>query len=160
MKHRFFFQSVVNGVFNLEGQPETPDYIFKTILDLMTKSSKDLIENYSLNPLDVLSFLGRALFFRFLWDRGIVRQGELSSICPEAESLGSCFHNVKNSIATCQWLDQTFNGDLLPLSGSYSDVFNQADKKTDGKLFLHLRAILEGWEHAGIDAFQRVIDWG
>jgi hypothetical protein len=154
-----FFQSVVSGVFNLDGQPETPDYVFKTILDLMTKSSKDLISKYHLNPLDVLSFLGRALFFRFLWDRGIVRQGELHSVCPEAKSLGNCFFNAKNSIATCQWLDQTFNGDLLPLSGSYLDVFNQANIKTDGKLFLHLRAILEGWEHAGIDAFQGVIDW-
>ena len=155
-----FFQSVVNGAFNLDGQPETPDYVFKTILDLMTNSSKDLIENHHLNPLDVLSFLGRALFFRFLWDRGIVRQGELHSVCPGAESPGNCFHDANNSIATCQWLDQTFNGDLLPLSGSYSDVFDQADKKTEGKLFLHMRAILEGWERLGVDAFQRVIDWG
>lgn len=154
-----FFQSVINGVFDLDGQPEDPDYVFKTILDLMTNSSKDL-EKYHLNPMDVLSFLGRALFLRFLWDRGIVNQEELHSICPGAESPGNCFHDVKNSIATCQWLDQTFNGDLLPLSGSYSEVFDQADKKTDGKLFLHLRAILEGWEHAGVDAFQLLIDWG
>lgn len=62
-----FFQSVVSGIFTMEGQPEASDYVFETIHDLMTRSSEILIETYSLNALDVLSFLGRALFFRFLW---------------------------------------------------------------------------------------------
>ncbi|MDL1964457.1 MAG: N-6 DNA methylase [Deltaproteobacteria bacterium] len=144
-----FFQSVVNGVFTLEGQPEAPDHVFKTILDLMTKSSKTLIETYNLNPMDVLSFLGRALFFRFLWDRKIVRSSELPSVCPKAESPGDCFRNVKNSVETCRWFDETFNGDLLPLSGGYTDVFSQANEQTGGRLFLHLLAILKGWKHAG-----------
>lgn len=153
-----FFQSVVNGVFNLEGQPEAPDYVFKTIFDLMTISSKELIKQYS-HPLDVLSFLGRALFFRFLCDRGIVRRNELHTVCPGAKSPGDCFHDVKNSVSTCQWLDQTFNGDLLPLSDAYVAVFEQANTQTGGKLFLHLQAIVEGWKHAGVGAFQSVIDW-
>lgn len=155
-----FFQSVVNGVFTMEGQPEAADYVFKTIHDLMTRSSKSLIGAYGLNPLDVLSFLGRALFFRFLWDRKIVRSSELQSVCPQAEALGDCFRNVENSVETCRWLDATFNGDLLPLSGGYTEVFSQANAQTDGKLFLHLQAILEGWEHAGKEGFQLLIDWG
>ncbi|MBW2643530.1 MAG: hypothetical protein JRC89_09210, partial [Deltaproteobacteria bacterium] len=121
-----FFQSVVNGVFTLEGQPETPDHVFKTILDLMTRSSKILVDTYELNPMDVLSFLGRALFFRFLWDRKIVRSSELPSVCPQAESFGDCFRNVENSVETCRWLDETFNGDLLPFSFDYKGVFRQA----------------------------------
>ena len=153
-----FFQSVVNGVFKINGQPEHADYVFKTIHDLMTRSSEALIE-CGLNPLDVLSFLGRVLFFRFLWDRKIVRPNELSSICPSAKSLSDCFRDVQNSIVTCQWLDKTFNGDLLPLSDTYSIVFEHANSMTEGKLFLHLRAILEGWKHAGIGAFQCPIDW-
>jgi len=155
-----FFQSVVNGVFTMEGQPDAPDHVFKTILDLMTRSSEILIGTYGLNPLDVLSLLGRALFFRFLWDRKIVRSSELTSVCPKAESLGECFRNINNSVATCRWLDETFNGDLLPLSGSYSAVFSQANAQTDGKLFRHLQAILEGWEHVGEEGFQLQIDWG
>ena len=154
-----FFQSVVNGVFTLEGQPEEPDYVFKTINDLMTRSSEILIETYRLTPLDVLSFLGRALFFRFLWDRKIIRRSELHSVCPGAESARDCFRDVDNSVATCQWLDETFNGDMLPLSGDYKDIFTHANSQTKGQLFLHLRAILEGWEHAGA-AFQTTIDWG
>jgi len=157
-----FFQSVVNGVFNLEGQPEAPDHVFKTIVDLMTKSSNALIDpkTYNLNPMDVLSFLGRALFFRFLWDRKIVRLSELPSVCPKAKLLVDCFRNVENSVETCRWLDETFNGDLLPFSSSYTDVFRQADEQTGGKLFLHLLAILKGWKYAGIEAFQQQIDWG
>jgi hypothetical protein len=133
-------------------KPEAPDHVFKTILDLMTKSSKTLIETYNLNPMDVLSFLGRALFFRFLWDRKIVRSSELSSVCQKAESPGDCFCNIKNSVETCRWLDETFNGDLLPFSSGYTDVFSQANKQTGSRLFLHLLAILKGWKHAGIEA--------
>ncbi|SDT92756.1 N-6 DNA methylase [Desulfobacula phenolica] len=155
-----FFQSIVNGVFTLEGQPEAPDFVFKAILDLITNSSKELIEYYNINPLDVLSFLGRTLFFRFLWDRKIILPNELDSICPDTDSHAGCFENVKNSVATCQWLDQTFNGDLLPFSEDYISVFEKADHQTNGKIFLHLQAILKSWEYAGISAFQTIIDWG
>ncbi len=155
-----FFQSVVDGVFTMKGQPEEPDYVFQTINDLMTRSSESLIGTYDFNPLDVLSFLGRALFFRFLWDRKIVRQSELHSVCPQAKSPGDCFRNINDSIATCRWLDETFNGDLLPLSSGYDEIFNQANSRTDGELFLHLQAILQGWKHAGIGSFQQRIDWG
>ena len=155
-----FFQSVVNGVFTIEGQPDAPDHVFKTILDLMTRSSEILIGIYGLNSLDVLSLLGRALFFRFLWDRNIVRPSEIHSVCPKAESFGDCFRNINNSVATCRWLDETFNGDLLPLSSSYTAVFTQTTAQTDGKLFRHLQAILEGWEHVGEEGFQLHIDWG
>ena len=154
-----FFQSIINGVFSLEGQPKEADFVFKRINDLMTHSSEDLIGTYGLNPLDVLSFLGRALFFRFLWDRKIVRQNELNTVCPNANSSGDCFRDVENSVATCRWLDETFNGDLLPLTGDYKELFNQANLKTDGRVFLDLRAILEGWKHVGA-SFQTTIDWG
>lgn len=155
-----FFQSIVDGVFDIEGQPGVSDFVFRTIMDLMTESSKELIEKHGLNPLDVLSFLGRALFLRFLWDRRIVRADDLDSVCPGAKSRSGCFLDAENSVATCRWLDKTFNGDLLPLSDDYPIVFNKADVQTDGKLFLHLQAILEGWVRAGGEAFQTQIDWG
>ncbi len=153
-----FFQSVVNDLFELKGQPKAPDYVFEEIHTLMRRSSEKLIE--TINPLDVLSLLGRALFFRFLWDRRIIRPDELGAICPQAKSHGDCFSNVACSVATCLWLDETFNGDLLPLSGPFEDVFAHADTQTGGKLFDHLRAILEGWEHTGTGQFQGKLDWG
>lgn len=155
-----FFQSVVNDLFELKGQPKAPDYVFEEIHTLMHRSSEDLIGIYGLNPLDVLSFLGRALFFRFLWDRRIIRSDELDTICPQAKSHGDCFCNVANSVATCQWLDDTFNGDLLPFSSSFEVVFSQADRSTGSKIFNHLRAILEGWDHVGNGQYQGKLDWG
>lgn len=157
-----FFQNVVSGLFTVEGQPTESDYVFKTIHDLLTESSKDLIGRFHLNPLDVLSLLGRALFFRFLCDRKIVHPNELDSVCPKAESPGDCFRNITKSVATCRWLDETFNGDLLPFSSSYTEVFSHANKQTDGNLFLHLQAIMEGWDHVGDGTFQPKlpgVDW-
>ncbi|MDD3275453.1 MAG: N-6 DNA methylase [Kiritimatiellales bacterium] len=157
-----FFQDIACGTFILEGQPTTADYVFKTIHDLMTESSKRLIGKFELNPLDVLSFLGRALFFRFLWDRRIVRLRELEDICPGAAAPSDCFRNVKSCVATCKWLDETFNGDLLPLSDTYQKVFSEAGDQTERELFRHLQAIIEGWEHIGQGSFQPQlpIDWG
>ncbi len=155
-----FFQSVVNGLFELDGQPDAPDYVFTEIHTLLDSSSKILIGTYHLNPLDVLSFLGRALFFRFLLDRRIVRDDELDMVCPAATKPTDCFSNAANSVTTCRWLDETFNGDLLPLSGSYDQVFRQAETQTQGVLFSHLQAILEGSEHVGNGLFQLKINWG
>jgi hypothetical protein len=155
-----FFQSIVNDLFELDGQPKAPDYVFDEIHDLIQRSSEELIGIYDLNPLDVLSFLGRALFFRFLWDRRIIRPDELDTICPLAKSHGDCFSNVANCVATSRWLDDTFNGDLLPLSSSFEEVFAYANGRTKGKLFDHLRAIIEGWEHVGKGQMQLRLDWG
>lgn len=93
-------------------------------------------------------------------DRKIVQSSELDSVCPQAKSPGDCFRNITNSVSTCRWLDETFNGDLLPLSTGYTEVFREANTRTGGKLFHHLQAILEGWKHIGNEAFQLQIDWG
>jgi len=155
------FPSMTSGKFYLEGEPKEADFVYQSIYDLLTDSSKALIDNYSLNPLDVLSFLGRALFFRFLKDRKIIRENEIPSICPKAQSFSDCFCNASNSIATSEWLDETFNGDLLPLSASTRKTFTDAEVQTNGNLFIHLQAIIEGWTHIGNKIFQPPlpIDW-
>ena len=155
-----FFPSVASGTFMLDGQPRTSDGVFQTILHLMTKSSKVMIQKFGIEPLDALSMLGRALFFRFLWDRGVVLPGDIPEICPQANSMGECFDGVGNCVATCRWLDETFNGDLLPFSGERKSIFETAAHRTGGKVFLHTRAILEGWKQTGGGEFQLQIDWG
>ena len=64
----------------------------------------------------VLCLVGRALLLRFLIDRGI-----LDSL-PQAEAVGASGGGVRafldtaaGAAAACVWLDDTFNGDLLPL---------------------------------------------
>lgn len=69
----------------------------------------------------VLALVGRALFFRFLVDREIVKVGDLRSISRRADDLTSVFSNLEALLETCTWLDKTFNGDLLSLGGSSRD---------------------------------------
>ncbi len=66
----------------------------------------------------VLALVGRALFFRFLVDRHIVSEAELPSISRRANDLSMVFSNLDALMDTCDWLDKTFNGDLLSLASS------------------------------------------
>ncbi len=63
----------------------------------------------------VLALVGRALFFRFLVDRNIVEKNDLARISAHATTLEDLFSTPATLIDTCNWLDETFNGDLLSL---------------------------------------------
>jgi type I restriction-modification system DNA methylase subunit len=163
------FQSLATGLFTLEGQATAPDYVFDEIHHLLTEADAALAGRMS--PLEVLSIAGRALFFRFLHDRKIVLAQELHEICPKAKDLKDVFTDADRAAATSCWLDETFNGDLLPLVdeashssptkrlAAYRKFFRDAHVKTDGKIFLHLEAIMRGWKHVGDSTFQASIDW-
>ena len=123
-------------------------------------------------PLEILSVTGRALFFRFLHDRRIVMPKELPDICPSAENLKDAFSDATRAAETSCWLDETFNGDFLPLVDyleptlprakrmqAYRKFFGDAYKKTNGTIFRHLEAIMRGWKHVGGSSFQTTIDW-
>lgn len=173
-----FFQSLATGTLDVPGRPKQADYVFDTIHKLLRAASEDLVgKNAKAGPmrgLDVLSTTGRALFFRFLIDRGIVLPGELAQISPEADELRDGFSSIEKAAATSCWLDETFNGDLLPLVDGltaetssterlrrYHRFYRDAGHATDGRLFNHLQAILRGWEHVGGRLFQMSfeVDW-
>ncbi len=145
-----FFQSLALGVSKIKKQ-SNPDYIYDRIFSLLDKSSNHLIsEPCNLPKSDVLSLIGRALFFRFLKDRNIVIDSDLKEICPRAETYLDCFSNAENTASTSAWLDRTFNGDLLPLpSNGSKKYFCQIDEKTRGDVFHHLSAIIFGAEPSG-----------
>lgn len=173
-----FFQSLALGHFDLPGRPKQADYVFDTIHDLLSKASADLAGTKDhpglMQGLDVLSTTGRALFFRFLIDRKIVLPSDLSAICAEADELRDAFSTPEKAAITSAWLDETFNGDLLPLvSGlngieepeerlrAYRRFYRDAGERTNQRLFSHLQAILKGWKHIGRSVFQMTfeIDW-
>lgn len=173
-----FFQSLATGTLDVPGRPKQADYIFETIHKLLRAASEDLVgKNGKAGPmrgLDVLSTTGRALFFRFLIDRGIVVPGELAQISPGAAELRDAFSSVEKAAATSSWLDETFNGDLLPLVDEltaetssterlrrYRRFYRDAGHATEMRLFNHLQAILRGWEHVGGRSFQMTfeVDW-
>ena len=166
----FFFQSLASASFSLNGQPQAPDYVFDEIHSLLASADQDLAA--TMRPLDILSVMGRALFFRFLHDRRIVLPRELSEICPPATDLKDVFSDAERAAATSCWLDETFNGDFLPLvnvphstlsnhsrKSAYTAFFRQAGVNTDGKVFLHLEAVMRGWKHVDSTGFQTTIDW-
>ena len=165
-----FFQRLATGSFSLKGQALTPDYVFDEIHRLLASADEELAGK--MLPLEILSVTGRALFFRFLHDRRIVMPKELPDICPSAENLKDVFSDATRAAETSCWLDETFNGDFLPLVDylestllrakrmqAYSKFFRDADNKTNGTIFRHLEAIMRGWKHVGGSSFQTTIDW-
>lgn len=168
-----FFQSLVHGTF-LAGKhkPLESDYVFRRIFQLLLRTSEEFVPQKILEPLDVLSVCGRALFFRFLIDRRIVLEDERHDICATATDLKDAFSSAEKAAATSAWLDATFNGDCLPLIDEstpssdregrakvYRRFFARLRERAGDKIFLHLQAILRGWALVEGTA-QTEIDWG
>lgn len=68
------------------------------------------------DPDDALSLVGRALFWRFLIDRGLLNGLNRDEVCPGAATWPACLATKTNALKTFAWLDDTFNGGLLPFS--------------------------------------------
>lgn len=147
------FSRLALGEHDGEGSPSEPDYVFKAMFDLLDKVARKLAEGKSrLDRSDVLSLVGRALFLRFLGDRGIVTAKDVHKIAEKAKCLTDCFSNARNAAETCHWLDVTFNGDFLPLTQKGSRAwFQKAGKHTNGEVFKRLSAILRSEEPDGDD---------
>ncbi len=174
-----FFQGLVHGTFEKNDQLRGTDYVFSEIFRLLTQMTDALVpiegEDRRQRALEVLSMAGRALFFRFLVDRDIVREVELrgrDGICPDATELKDAFSNAKKAALTSAWLDETFNGDFLPLiddsipagqrdrrEAAYLRFYQAAPRRFDQRVFTFLEAILRGLRAVGMN-FQGDLDWG
>jgi N-6 DNA Methylase len=155
-----FFSRLSQGHYDGEGEPKEADYIFSAMFKLVW-SVADRLATLKLKRTDVLSLMGRALFFRFLRDRKVVRESDCQSIAPKAATILDCFANAQNSAHTSAWLDKTFNGDLLPLTedGRIS-YFEGIGQRTGGRVFTHLSAILKGEEPSGDSGWQIPLPFG
>lgn len=70
------------------------------------------------------------------------------------------FDTAANAAATCEWLDNTFNGDFLRLSaGGGFGFFEEAARKTKGAVFDVLGAILRGEKAVGSGHYQLRFAW-
>ena len=134
------------------------DVVFKKLFDLLKHAANRIAKDEALRP-DALSLVGRALFFRFLRDRGVLENYAVKNIAPKALDWTDCFLNPRNASDTCAWLDTTFNGDFLPLSENGSEAFfKRIDGLTEGEIFRHLSAVVRGHQPSGND-YQPVLDW-
>jgi hypothetical protein len=152
-----FFTRLANGHYAGAGEPSEADYVFSSMFKLVL-SVADRLAAMNLKRTDVLSLMGRALFFRFLKDRNVVRETDRRRIAPSAASILDSFANAENAAHTSAWLDRTFNGDLLPLTDDGSEnYFAAIGQRTGGRVFVHLSAILRGEEPAGDAAWQTLL---
>jgi hypothetical protein len=85
-------------------------YISDVILKLLT-GTIDELKAANVGDEDAISLAGRALFTRFLADRGLIPSEMLTGGVDGA----NLFDDPTSAQSTCAWLDRTFNGDLLPL---------------------------------------------
>lgn len=77
---------------------------------------------------EVLALVGRALFTRFLLDRHILTPATAPALFKLIGADGEdAFATAQKAAATCKWLDDTFNGDFMPLPApdGYEAYFSQ-----------------------------------
>jgi hypothetical protein len=123
------------------------NWISDVVLNLLSASIDGLKRGAGISGDDAISLVGRALFTRFLADRGILPD------LHKGKDPSEYFDNVDHAKATSKWLNSTFNGDFLPLKEEVyeslpetgfrilGDVLRRAPH---GQLFLGWK---ESWDH-------------
>lgn len=87
-------------------------WISDIVLRLLTDTI-DAIVKQGVRDGDAISLVGRALFIRFLADRALLKAGTLPAGFDDPATLFDTREGVE---VTAKWLDDTFNGDFLPLA--------------------------------------------
>lgn len=148
-----FFSRLALGRVDGLATPDDADFVFNEMFHLLNCGIERITRR--IGWADVLSLVGRALFFRFLCDRNIVGPEYAQRIAPGAQELEACFDDWQKTYATCQWLDKTFNGEFLPLSRRGSRAFFEDIDSKARTVFKHLSAIVRGLEPVGSEDYQR-----
>jgi len=155
---QFFIRNLIEG--NLEKAQEKAlfrgraSYINDLLFNLLKTVGIHLnsVEKLKGKHEVILGLVGRALLVRFLVDRKIITPDTFPEIY-EKGAIENCFGNAENAALVNNWLDLTFNGDLLllPVKGFENyrkwfsnlgdDVFNKlslivSHAQIDGQLHL------------------------
>jgi hypothetical protein len=132
------------------------DLLFRLLTEVNTALLKTAPLRGKLD--EVLSLVGRALFTRFLIDRGIINRETFPAIYKNSKP-EECFADPDSAALTCRWLEDTFNGELLPLplakKSQFLEYFRSLATPTN-KVFKILSNILYRTDEAG----QLHLDWG
>jgi hypothetical protein len=123
-------------------------WISQVVLNLLTGCIEGLKNECGISGDDAISLVGRALFTRFLADREILPQLHRGASDPS-----EYFDNASHAEKTSVWLDETFNGDFLPLTDrifeklpkkGYRILGNVLRRAPGGQLLLGWK---ERWDH-------------
>lgn len=89
------------------------------LFELITTVAQALRESKALSIKrerdEVLPLVGRAVFARFLIDRGIINANTFPELYSSGGKPELAFSTAELAARTCTWLDDKFNGELLPL---------------------------------------------
>lgn len=139
--HGFLIGAWVEASPKNKQQDADKKWLNKLLFNVLSKTADHLrsAEN-QLSDSQVLALVGRALFTRFIADRGIVQNKDVADIA-KSQSVTTwkqLFDTPQTLARTCAWLDRTFNGNLLPVldeAGEYPieaayEIFFQQHIKT------------------------------
>ena len=127
------------------------------MLELLNVVTEELIQLRGVSSAEALALVGRALFLRFLHDRGILAD---SNPMPGVARFVDCLSTPALAAASSRWLDETFNGDLLTLPASGSLAYFRQLHIVDGTSALDdLSAIIRGDKPMGDGAYQTQFSW-
>ncbi len=150
-----FFTNLVHANFPDDDSDES-NLVFDEMLTLL-QTGADRIRR-RIGKTNTLSLIGRALFFRFLCDREIVTEADVSKICQSADSIRACFDDAENTYRTSRWLDETFNGDFLPFDERPTrEFFKKLNRSV--VVYQNLSAIIRGHTPVGSDDYQHQFNW-
>jgi len=138
------------------------DKFIETELFRLLEDSAKQLRLAELPVVAIVSLTGRALFLRFLLDRNILQRGQAAPFLYSGSCLPEdAFASPESAAATCRWLDQTFNGDLLPLPDRNSEAYfsSLGQSKHSDQIFSALQAILSFDDPLGNGAYQKRLDW-
>ena len=104
---------------SLKQQAATAQSLHELLYELITKVARELRTSNALSVTrecdEVLPLVGRAVFTRFLIDRGIINERTFAALWKDGVKPERAFSTPKLAARTCAWLDDKFNGELLPL---------------------------------------------
>lgn len=95
------------------GKASRRRWIEQVVLSLLNDTINRLITTCGVASTEAISLVGRALSVRFLADRSLLSERDSQRIA--RQEIGSLFDTASSAVAINKWLDDTFNGDLLPL---------------------------------------------
>ena len=115
---------------NRPGIASRQRWISDVILKLLTEALDALVA-LEIEGGVAISFVGRALFARFLADRSLLPPSVVNNGASGDQSL---FNTPQSAAKVSAWLDDTFNGDFLPLSAAQILAFPEAAFQTAGNI--------------------------
>lgn len=143
---------VAEAIEGLPGRSVRRAAVHELLFGLLAEAADGLFATCALSGLhdEVLALIGRALFARFLIDRGIMTGKTFPDLKDEPEN---CFSSSVHAARTCKWLDNTFNGELLPLANKHYQAYFKSFGDEAGKVF-HILSNIIHRAHGGQLTFE------